>query len=160
VPSEVFITNKGPYLLWPGGDARDEAYLLGALSSLPLDWYARRFVEVSVNFFIFNPLPIPRPATDHPLRRRAIELAGRLASPDDRFAAWAKQVGVACGALAPDEKESMIHELDAVVAHLYGLTEKHLVHIFETFHEGWDYEARLRATLEHFRGWKARRDST
>jgi len=154
VPPEVFITNKGPYLLWPRGDLRDEAYLLGVLSSLPLDWYARRFVEVSVNFFIFNPFPVPRSPADHRLRRRASELAGRLACPDDRFAAWAEQVGVACGPLAPDEQEDMIHELDAVVAHLYGLTEKHLVHIFETFHEGWDYEPRLRATLRHFRGWK------
>jgi hypothetical protein len=157
VPPEVFITNKGPYLLWPRGYARDEAYLLGVLSSLPLDWYARRFVEVSLNFFIFNPLPIPRPPAGHPLRRRAIELAGRLASPDERFAAWAKEVGVACGPLALDEKEDLIHELDAVVAQLYGLTEKHLVHIFETFHEGWDYEARLRATLQHFREWKRRK---
>jgi hypothetical protein len=156
VPPEVFITNKGPYLLWPRGGVRDEAYLLAILSSLPLDWYARRFVEVSMNFFIFNPLPVPRPPADHPLRRRAIELAGRLASPDDRFAAWAKEVGVACGPLAPDEKEDLIHELDAVVAHLYGLSEKHLVHIFETFHEGWDYEPRLGATLKHFREWKRR----
>lgn len=157
VPPEVFISNKGPYLLWPRGDARDQAYLLGVLSSLPLDWYARRFVEVSMNFFIFNPFPVPRPPADHPLRRRAIELAGRLASPDKRFAAWAKEVGVACGPLAPDEKEDMTHELDAGVAHLYNLEEKHLVHIFETFHEGWEYEARLKATLKHFREWKRRK---
>ena len=38
----------------------------------------------------------------------------------------------------------MIHELDAVVAHLYGLNEAQLVHIFETFHEGWDYHAAAR----------------
>jgi hypothetical protein len=44
-----------------------------------------------------------------------------------------------------------IDMLDAVVAHLYGLTEKQLVHIFETFHEGWDYEPRLSAVLRHFR---------
>ena len=50
----------------------------------------------------------------------------------------------------------MIHELDAVVAHLYGLAEKYLIHIFETFHEGWDYDARLRATLNQSREWKAR----
>src|SRR5205823_2473279 len=104
-----------------------------------------------VNFFVFNPLPVPRPVADHPFHRRAVELAGRLASPDKRFAEWAKVVGVACGPLAPDEKDDLIRELDAVVAHLYGLTEKHFVHIFETFHEGWDYEARLRATLRHFR---------
>jgi hypothetical protein len=156
VPPEVFITNKGPYLLWPRGAAADEAYLLGVLSSLPLDWYARRFVEVSVNFFIFNPFPVPRPAPDHPLRRRAIELAGRLAAPDDRFAPWAEEVGVDCGPLAADEKDDMIHELDAVVAHLYALSERQLVHIFETFHEGWDHDARLRATLRHFRSWQGK----
>ncbi len=61
---------------------------------------------------------------------------------------------MSCGPLDEDEKEDMIHELDAVVAHLYGLTERQLVHIFETFHEGWDFEERLRATLRHFRHWK------
>ena len=96
---EVFIANQAPYLLWPRGDTRDEAYLVGVLSSLPLDWYARRFVETHVNFFVFNPFPVPRPPADHPLRDRAIELAGRLACPDDRFAAWAREVGVACGPL-------------------------------------------------------------
>jgi hypothetical protein len=152
----VFIGNQAPYLLWPRGDTRDEALLVGVLSSLPLDWYARRFVETHVNFFVFNPFPVPRPPADTPLRDRVIELAGRLACPDDRFAVWAREAGVACGPLAPDEKENLIHELDAVVAHLYGLTERHLVHIFETFHEGWDYEARLRATLRQFREWGKR----
>ena len=50
----------------------------------------------------------------------------------------------------------LTHELDAVVAHLYGLEENHLVHIFKTFHEGWDYEERLRATLKHFHDWRRR----
>jgi hypothetical protein len=48
----------------------------------------------------------------------------------------------------------MIHELDAVVARLYGLTEKQLRHVFETFHEGWEYKARLDATMKHFQYWK------
>jgi hypothetical protein len=78
-------------------------------------------------------------------------LAGRLASPDKRFETWAKAVGVGCGPLQDGEKQEMIAELDAVVAHLYGLAEKQLAHIFETFHEGWDYEPRLQATLRHFR---------
>lgn len=156
VPPEIFIGNQAPYLLWPRGTALDEGFLLGVLSSLPLDWYARRFVETHVNYFVFNPLPIPRPQENNPLRLRAIALAGRLACPDDRFAAWAESVGVACGSLALGEKDDMIHELDAVVAHLYGLKEKQLVHIFETFHEGWDCESRLRATLSHFRKLGAR----
>ena len=47
----------------------------------------------------------------------------------------------------------MIAELDAVVAHLYGLSESHLTHIFETFHEGWDYQPRLTAVLKHYKSW-------
>ena len=49
-----------------------------------------------------------------------------------------------------------IHELDAVVALLYGLDEKQLVHVFETFHEGWDCQDRLDATLKPFHAWRAR----
>jgi hypothetical protein len=50
----------------------------------------------------------------------------------------------------------MIHELDAVVAHLYGLSEAQLRHIFETFHEGWQFGPRLEATLKHYHAWKSR----
>ena len=54
-----------------------------------------------------------------------------------------------------DEKLDMIHELDAVVARLYGLTEAQLALIFETFHEGWEYQERLDGVLRHFRRWRA-----
>ena len=68
-----------------------------------------------------------------------------------------RTVGIDCGPLAVDKKEDMIHELDAVVAHLYGLSEAQLVHIFETFHEGWDYGDRLNGVLRHYHEWTDRR---
>jgi hypothetical protein len=154
LPPKVFITNTAPYLLWPRGDAKDQAFLVGVLSSLPLDWYARRFVETHVNFFVLNPFPVPRPARSDRRWQRVVELAGRLACPDKRFANWAKAVGVDAGPLPEDEKADMICELDAVIAHLYGLSEPQLRHVFETFHEGWDYGATLAATLEHHRDWQ------
>ena len=154
VPGEVILTNKAPYFLWPRGDEHDQAYLLGVLSSLPLDWYARRFVEVSLNFFILNPFPVPRPRADHPLRLRGIELTVRLAAQDRRFTRWAKEFDHKPQRLAKDEQDDCISELDAAVAHLYGLDEPDLVHIFETFHEGWDYQDRLDQTLTHFRALK------
>ena len=121
------------------------------LSSIPLDWYARRFVETHVNYFVFNPLPVPRPPTGSPLRKRVCAIAARLAvGADRRFAAWGAAIGVAPSSLPVDERQSLIHELDAVVARLYGLTEAELRHVFETFHEGWDYEEQLRSTLVHF----------
>ena len=154
VPPELFITDKGPYFLWPRGDEKDQAFLLGVLSSIPLDWYARRFVETSLAFFILNAFPIPRPDRDNVLWQRVIEIAGRLACPNDRFASWAEAVGVEHGPLADDEKDDMIFELDTLVACLYGLNESQLVHIYETFHEGWDYEDRLNGVLRYFREWE------
>lgn len=165
VPSKIVITNAAPYLLWPRGTTQDEAYLLGVFCSLPLDWYARRFVELHMNFFILNAFPIPRPHEDNPLRRRVIEVAGRLAASENRFESWAELVGVECGPLDVDQKWDLMCELDAVVAHLYMLDEEHLQHVFETFHEGWgpgrtadhatlgEYDDRLKRTLRHYRDW-------
>lgn len=156
IPSCAFVTNAAPYFLWIRGDANDVAYLLGVLSSIPFDWYARRFVELHMNFHILNACPIPRPGRDDPRWQRVVAIAGRLACPDDRFAEWADAVGVECGPVPQPKKEQMIFELDAVVAHLYGLTEDHVKHIFETFHEGWDYHARLDAVLRHYQEWARR----
>ena len=157
IPPNVTVQHKAPYLLRPRGDEKDEAFLLAILCSLPLDWYARRFVETSLTFFVLNPFPVPRPSLNDPCFKRMVVLAGRLASPDERFAKWAGAVGVHYGPLEPDEKEDMIHELDAVVAHLYGLSERQFRHIFETFHEGWDYSSRMEATLKHYRFWQEKK---
>lgn len=150
VPPNVFLSNTAPYLLWSRGGVREQAYLLGVLCSIPLDWYARRFVETHVNFFVFNPFPVPRPNLGSPVAGRVVERAGVLAAQDRRLVSWAKPLGVTPRKLAEDEQADIVAELDAAVAHLYGLSEADLVHIFETFHEGWDYQARLGATLEHF----------
>ena len=156
IPPEVFVTNKGPYFLWPRGDEKDQAFLLGVLCSIPLDWYARRFVETNLNYYIINPFPIPRPGPNNLKWQRVVALAGRLACPNDRFSKWAKTVGVKFGPLADDEKQDMIHELDAVVALLYGLNEMQLIHVFRTFHEGWDYNERLEGVRRHFQAWISR----
>ena len=87
------------------------------------------------------------------LFNRIVELAGRLACVDKRFADWAKEIGVEYGLLNLEEKNDMIHELDAVVAHIYGLSEEQLTHIFETYRSGWDYQDRLDDTLNHFNHW-------
>ena len=57
----------------------------------------------------------------------------------------------------PAEKTDAIAELDAAVALLYGLTEDDVVHIFETFHVGWDYGPRLEAAQAHFARLRALR---
>ena len=153
IPPETFITNTAPYLLFPRGDNKDEAFLLAVLCSLSLDWYARRFVELHLSFYILDSLPVPRPDRSNKLWQRVVSLSGRLACPDERFAEWAKQVGVDYGPLAQDEKQDHIHEIDALVTHLYGLSKSQLRHIFETFHENWDYESDYNEVLRHYKAW-------
>ena len=92
-------------VLWPRGDEKDEAYLLGVC--------CRRFRSIgilvvssncSMDFHIFNALPIPRPTRDNPLWQRVVALSGRLAAVDERYAEWAAAVGVDYGPLDPPSK--------------------------------------------------------
>ena len=150
IPPNVFLNHKAPYFVFQNQSIVDTIYLLGILSSFSLDWYARRFVETNLTFSTITHFPVPRPEKNNPLRLRLIELAGRLACPDKRFSDWAKAIGVNCGKIEKDEKQDLINELDAVVANLYGLSRKQLIHIFETFHVGSDYHEKLEATLKYY----------
>jgi hypothetical protein len=151
IPPNVICNHKAPYLLPIRGDARDTSFLLAVLSSVTLDWYARRMVEVSVTFELLNAFPIPNPDRQNPLRRRAEELAGQLGAVDHRYKGWAEAIGIPIGSLAGEQRHAAIAQLDALVAFLYGLDELDVRLIFETFHEGWDYTERLDEVLEHFR---------
>ena len=154
VPPKTALTNAAPYFVRRAGTLGDEAFLLGILSSIVFDWYARKFVDQNFNFFLLNPMPVPRPEPRDPLRLRVVEVAGRLAAVDDRYADWAEAVGVGVGTVKEAaEKNDLIAELDALAALLYGLDEAQLTTVFETFHIGWDYQARLDAVLEHYRSW-------
>lgn len=147
--------HASPYLLSVSADERDEAFVLGVMSSIPFDWYARRIVELHLTFELLGSMPIPKPAVGDPLRARVVEIAGRLAAVDDRYAGWAAQVGVPLGSIQkPADKDELIAELDALVCLLYRLTEDQVEHVFATFHRGWDYEARLTKVLDYYRKWK------
>jgi len=87
-----------------------------------------------------------------------VELAGRLAAIDDRYADWATSVGVDYGPLDEDTKQKKIHELDAVVAHLYNLPREHIEVIFETFNGNWDNDERLERVLDYYASWADRLD--
>ena len=119
---------------------------------MPCDWQSRRTVELHMTFEQFNQLSIPDPGSDHPVRDRVVEIAGRLAAVDERYAEWAAEVGVPVGS-ANDEavKQDLICELDACVAFLYGLDEDDLAVVYETFSETVNYSARHAAVLTHFR---------
>jgi hypothetical protein len=159
IPGNNVLVHLAPYLLRRRGDATAEAYLLGVLSGIPLDWYARRYVEVHLTAGLMRSFPVPRPLKDDPLFRRVVEIAGRMAAVDGRYDEWAAEVGVPVGSVTSKEvKDDLIAELDAVVALLYGLDRADVEHIFSSFHRGWEYEGRLAAVLGHYDHWTATRE--
>ena len=134
IPPDRVVVHKAPYLFQLAGSTSDEAYLLGVLCSMPCDWQARRTVELVMSFEQIRLLTVPDPGEGHPLRDRVVEIAGRLAAVDERFADWAAAVGVLVGsANDADTKADLIAELDACVAHLYGLDSDDLAVLYSTF---------------------------
>ena len=156
IPPDRVIVHKAPYLLQTAGSVRDEAYVLGVLASMPCDWQARRTVELVMSFEQMRLLCVPDPGEGHPVRGRVVEVAGRLAAVDERFAEWAAAVGVPVGSANDHEtKADLVAELDACVAHLYGLDEDDLAVLYSTFDAKRpdryaDHHAKV---LVHFRRW-------
>ncbi|WP_323503590.1 hypothetical protein [Cryobacterium sp. RTS3] len=164
VPGNRFLTNAAPYIFSLGGSARTDAFVLGVMSSLVFDWYARCWTELNLNFFIFNSLTLPMPETENDklMARRLTDLAASLAAVDQRFAEWADSAGVQIGSATTSELQNpIIYEIDALAAHLYGLDRHDLEHIFDTFQRGWDeskpdYIARREGALFYFDAWAAK----
>jgi hypothetical protein len=154
IPPGSSTVHQAPLLVRRKGGVRAEAFLLGVMSSIPFDWAARRWVELHLTYELLNALPVPI-FDDSAVSSRVVEIAGCLAAIDDRFAAWAAEVGVPVGSVkSAQERHALVAELDALVSLLYGLTEDQVEHVFDTFHKGWDYGSRLDAVLKHYREWK------
>jgi hypothetical protein len=160
VPAQTLLTNISPYVLFPIKHERTEAYLCGVMSSLPFDWYARRFIETQMNFHFVNAFPVPT-GIDTPLGMRCIEIAAVLSAQEPRLKEWASAVGVETRALSPADCAAYVAELDAVVAHLFGLSGDQLSFIYASFHRGWnaskpDYVGRYESAMKHYDTWAAK----
>jgi hypothetical protein len=155
VPPRVCMVHQAYYLFLAKPDPAAEGYLLGILSSIPFDWFARRSVErhATIEFINGAPVPVWDPTT--PLHRRIGEIAGRLAAVDERFQTWAGTIGVEIASVTSNaDRETLLCELDAVVALAYGLSEHDMTTIFGTFQHGWNYQARLTGVLAQYRAWQ------
>lgn len=156
VDSKTLLTNQAPYFLRRAGGVRAEAYLLGVLSSMPLDWYARKFVEMSLNFHIVNSFPIPAVNFENPVHLEFVNTVANLVFHSGGDIDWARSVNPNLTNTTDDENQANLHKLDALSAVMFGLSKKDLKHIFKTFHRGWDYQPRMDAVLEHFDIWSSK----
>ena len=133
VPPRTPLTHTAPYLVFPNGGPKDEAYVLGVLNSLPFDWQARRYVESHLTYFILDLLCFPPDdAVDH---EGIAERAARLSCVDERYSAFASEAGVEWGPLRAGERDRLRAEIDALVARAYGLSADELEFLFADFTE-------------------------
>lgn len=121
VPAGVVCGNKVPTLTFhvPELDSATAALAWVAIvNSIPVDWAARRVVTTSLNYFLLRTLPLPRLST--------AELAD--------LAAAAQPLRDAEGTgRPPSELADVRAEVDAMVAHAFGLSVQDVALMFGDF---------------------------
>jgi hypothetical protein len=151
----VALTHKAPFLVNRSDSNEPEAFLLGVMSSLPFDWYMRRWVDLHITFELLNPAPIPQPPLRNLLRKRIVEIVCSLQSLEKGFDKWIASIDsefkTNAAEINPVELKS---ELDALVALLFELNRDYLSQIFNTFHRGWQYQEALDRVLHYFEFWE------
>jgi len=149
LPPQTVCSHQASVLVRRRGNEEDEAFLLAIFSSIPFDWYLRRWVELTLSFEILNCAPIPNIGRNHPLRKKLVQISGRLAAKDERYSSWAKNIKVKVSSVKTQEEHNLLlYELNAIVAIMYGLSKGHVKQIYKTFHKGWEFEAELSETLK------------
>ena len=110
--------------------------LAAILGSFALDNSARQKITNHVNLFYLYQLPVPRLTEKDAAFAPIVERSARLICTTPEFDAFAKAVGLKShkdGVTDPAQRAAIRAELDALIAHLYGLTESEFAHILSTF---------------------------
>jgi hypothetical protein len=130
-----------------------EVFACAILCSFTVDYCLRQAVTGSPTINILSQLPLPRIAASDPAFGRIVRRACRLICATPEFAdLWNKVDAVigldtslvshrprkcpwtaSCAAISISERSRLRSELDGLIAHVYGLTEKEFNHILSTF---------------------------
>jgi hypothetical protein len=135
---QVFFDQVGSdgYKSVAGLTNRQRLYLAGILNSFAFDWVIRKSITAHVSFFFVYNVPVPRLADDHPRMSSIVGRAARLSCISSEFDELAKAVGMRSyknGTTDSATRAMLRAELDALIAHLYGLSEKEFTEILRTF---------------------------
>ncbi|MGI8810546.1 MAG: Eco57I restriction-modification methylase domain-containing protein [Acidimicrobiales bacterium] len=114
-------------------DARAMVFLAGVLNSLVLDFVARRKVTAHLTKSILATLPVPETDLETGLGAEVVALSGRLTCRSPAFEDLAGVLGVSCAPLDHRTETGLRADLDAAIAHLYGLSADHLELVLADF---------------------------
>jgi len=106
------------------------------MNSLVADWLLRQKVTTNINMFYLYQLPVPRLEISKAMLSSIIQTAARLVCMYPEFSDLATAVGVDMqqdGVAPSADRTELRSDLDARIAHLYGLSEDEFVHILSSF---------------------------
>lgn len=137
LPPKVFSEGRSATTIIPSETPlKIQLFLMGCLNSFVLDSILRQQVSANVNMFHIYSLPVPRIDETHRLFKPIVGHAAQLVCVhpefDDLWAGLGDWVSGLPRATDPRLRDEIRRELDALVAHLYGL-------------EHFEYDALLRA---------------
>lgn len=129
VPSDCLLTNASPYLnFWRGGLA-EQAYVLGLMNSSVVDWFGHLRVNLNLNYFILNSIPVPLKDESERSDRLVTLAAGLALASEGNLGRWG-ELGSAI--TSEEDRGAAVAEIDAIATLLYGLAEADLPLIFNT----------------------------
>lgn len=117
-------------------NSREKLFVCGLMNSIVIDSWLRRSVSNHISFFFIYGLPFPRLTENDKEFAPIVERAAKLICTTPEFDDLAKEVGLGShknGVTDETERQNLRAELDALVAHLYGLTEEEFAYILTTF---------------------------
>lgn len=135
VPANNFCGNTLPTLVHPK-DGKTLLVVTSMFDSFLVDWLLRQKITNHCNFFCMNQIAMPRLTEGDETFGEIVERAAKLICTAPEFDDLAKEVGIKSyknGVTDPAQRQQLRAELDALIAHLYGLTEIEFRHILTTF---------------------------
>jgi len=111
-------------------------YLASILSSMILDAFIRNKVSTNINMFFIYQLPVPHLSQTNPRLVSIANRAAKLICTTPEYDDLAAEVGLDShnnGVTNESERIKLRAELDAIIAHLYGITEEEFAHVLSTF---------------------------
>ncbi len=135
IPASLFCGNTIPLVIQPK-DPKELIFLMSVFNSICADWLIRQKISTHCNFFYMYQIAIPRLTEGDDSFAEIVERAAKLICTASEYDDLAEEVGLGShknGITDPAERQQLRAELDAIVAHLYGITEKEFVHILSTF---------------------------
>lgn len=115
-------------------------YIVALFNSLVLDFVVRRKVSTAITKSVMATLPIADVPLDEGIGAEVVARSARLTCRSGEFAELAEVLGVDCGHLPYEEERTLRAELDALVAHLYALSQEQLNLVLADFWQSADPE--------------------